>query len=247
MIDDPTFYAIAIPAILILGLSKSGFLSGFGAMATPMLALTMPAPQAAAIMLPLLAVADVTGVQRLWRSCDRALLRRLVPAGLVGIVVGTLAFGLMPPKAVAGVLGVVTLVFLVQRHVRPRAAATPRSAWAGRMFATLSGFTSFIVHAGSPPILAYLLPMKLPPITLTATLAVFFAVINFAKWGPYAALGLFNWQILTTSLVLLPVAPLGVWAGVWLTRRVDPKLFYVIADVGMFVTGLKLIHDAFLA
>lgn len=244
MIDDPAFYAVAVPAILILGLSKSGFLSGFGSMVTPMLALTMPAPQAAAFMLPLLAVMDVTGVQRLWRECDRALLRKLLPAGLVGIGVGTLAFGLLSARAVAGVLGVMTIAFLVQRHLRPAGAVAPQSVWWARLLAATSGFTSFVAHAGGPPIMAYVLPLKMPPITLTATMAVFFFVINFAKWGPYAALGLFDWQVVSTSLVLLPLAPLGVWAGIWLTRRVDPKLFYVIADVGMLVTGLKLIHDA---
>jgi uncharacterized membrane protein YfcA len=54
MITDPWFYAIAVPAVLLMGLSKSGFLGGFGALATPLMALAVPVPQAAAIMLPLL-------------------------------------------------------------------------------------------------------------------------------------------------------------------------------------------------
>ena len=53
-IFDPWFYAVAVPAVLLTGLSKSGFATGFGALATPLIALTLPAPQAAAIMLPLL-------------------------------------------------------------------------------------------------------------------------------------------------------------------------------------------------
>jgi uncharacterized protein len=35
LIADPWFYAAAIPAVLLMGLSKSGFLMGFGSMATP--------------------------------------------------------------------------------------------------------------------------------------------------------------------------------------------------------------------
>lgn len=244
MIDDPKFYAIAIPAVLILGLSKSGFLTGFGSMVTPMLALTMPAPQAAAILLPLLAVADVTGVQRLWRECDRDLLRSLLPAALVGIGLGTLAFGLMSPQAVAGVLGVMTLAFLALRRLRPSYAPAPRSAWRARVLAATSGFTTFVGNAGIPPVMAYVLPLKLPPITVTATMAVYFAALNLTKWVPYAALGLFNWQVVSTALVLIPLAPVGVWLGVWLTRRVDPKLFYLVADVGMLITGLVLIRSA---
>ncbi len=52
-------------------------------------------------------------------------------------------------------------------------------------------------------------------------MAVLFGVINLSKWIPYAGLGLFDSRILVTSLVLLPLAPLGVWLGVWATRRID--------------------------
>ena len=54
VIEDPAFYAVAVPAVLLMGLAKSGFGAGFGALATPLMALAIPVPQAAAIMLPLL-------------------------------------------------------------------------------------------------------------------------------------------------------------------------------------------------
>jgi hypothetical protein len=44
-------------------------------------------------------------------------------------------------------------------------------------------------------------------------------------------------------LLLLPVAPLGVWLGVWLVRRIDPTWFYRLAYVGMGVAGSKLLYD----
>ena len=55
VISDPSFWWVALPAVLLLGLSKSGFASGLGSLATPLLAVAMPVPQAAAVMLPLLA------------------------------------------------------------------------------------------------------------------------------------------------------------------------------------------------
>ena len=54
LIHDPAFWAVAVPAVLMMGLSKSGFLGGFGALAVPLMSLAVPVPQAAAIMLPLL-------------------------------------------------------------------------------------------------------------------------------------------------------------------------------------------------
>ena len=244
IVTDPWFYAVAVPAVLLTGLSKSGFASGFGSLATPMIALTMPVPQAAAIMLPLLMAMDATGLQQLWRDRDRELVRLTVPAGLLGIGVGSLLFGVLSAKAVAGLVVAMTLAFLAQRLLfPPRRDAPPAPPWIGRVHAVIAGFTSFVAHAGGPPIGAYLLPLKLEPRVLGATMAVFFAAINAAKWIPYAVLGLIDLRNMATALVLLPLAPLGVWAGVWLLRRVRSTWFYRLAYTGMALTGVKLLWD----
>ena len=244
LITDPWFYAIAIPAVLLMGLAKSGFLMGFGSLATPLLALALPVPQAAAIMLPLLLVMDITGVQQLWRERDRELLRLLLPAGLIGTLVGTLLFSVLSAKTVAAVVGGLTLLFLAQRLVfPPRRDAPPPPKALGFALGIAGGFTSFVAHAGSPPISAYVLPLRLDPIRLTATMAVLFTAINLSKWIPYAWLGLFEMRNLATSLALVPLAPVGVWLGVWATQRIDASWFYRIAYTGMFFTGVKLLWD----
>ena len=61
MISDPLFYMAAVPAILLAGIAKGGFGSGAGLFATPLIALTMPIPQAAALLLPILCLMDLTG------------------------------------------------------------------------------------------------------------------------------------------------------------------------------------------
>ena len=61
MIVDPVFYAVAVPAVILMGISKSGFGAGFGALAVPLMALVVPVPQAAAILLPVLLLIDGLG------------------------------------------------------------------------------------------------------------------------------------------------------------------------------------------
>lgn len=245
MITDPWFYAAAIPAVLLMGLSKSGFGAGFGSLATPLMALSITVPQAAAIMLPLLLVMDAVGVKALFQQRDKALIRLLIPAGLLGTVLGTLSFGLLQPKTVAGIVGGLTLLFLAQRLLfPPRADAPPPPRWLGFGLGIASGFTSFVAHAGAPPVSAYVLPLRLPPMIFTATMATFFAVVNLSKWIPYAFLGLIDWRNLGTSLVLMPFAPVGVWIGIRLAKRIEPTLFYRLVYVGMFLTGAKLLYDA---
>ncbi len=245
VITDPWFYLVSVPAVLLLGISKSGFGAGFGGLAVPMMALAVTVPQAAAILMPVLLLMDLLGIAALRKECDRALLRFLLPYGLLGIVVGALLFKVLAAQTVAGIVGVFTLLFLAQRLLfPPRADSAPPPRWLGGVLTVASGFTSFIAHAGGPPITAYVLPLRLRPIVFAATLSWFFFFINLAKWVPYAWLGLLDWRNLATSLVLLPLAPLGVWAGVRMARRIDPVLFYRLIHLGLLLTGVKLVWDA---
>ena len=246
MITDWHFYAAAVPAVLLLGLSKSGFGAGFGSLAVPLMALTVSVPQAAAIFMPLLFVIDVLGMRAFRKDFDKKLLIFLLPCGLVGIVIGALLFKILQPQVVAGLVGAFTLLFLAQRLLfTPKANAAPPPRWAGVLLTIASGFTSFIAHSGGPPFNAYMIPLKLKPVVFTATAAYFFFVINLAKWIPYAWLGLLDSRNFYTALVLMPLAPIGVWAGVRVARRIQPTLFYRLVYTGMFLTGCKLLWDAF--
>ncbi len=244
-ITDLYFYAVTVPAVLLLGVSKSGFGAGFGSLAVPMMALAVSVPQAAAILMPVLLLMDVLGMAAFRKDFDMKLLQFLIPCGLVGIVVGALLFKWLNAHTVAGIVGVFTLLFLVQRLLfAPKPDSPPPPRWLGAILTATSGFTSFIAHAGGPPVNAYMIPLRLSPIRFTATMAFFFFAINLAKWLPYAWLGLLDWRNFATSLVLLPVAPIGVWIGVRLARRISQVLFYRFLYAGMFLTGVKLLWDA---
>ena len=245
VVTDPLFYAVAIPAVVLLGISKSGFGAGFGSLAVPMMALAVTVPQAAAILMPVLFVMDVLGMAAFRKDFDLTLLKFLVPFGLLGIGVGALLFKVLDAHTVAALVGVFTLLFLAQRLLfPPKANSPPPPRWLGAVLTATSGFTSFIAHAGGPPISAYMIPLRLSPVKFTATMAFFFFVINLAKWLPYAWLGLLDTRNMATSLVLLPLAPVGVWMGVRLARRISPVLFYRLLYVGMFLTGIKLVWDS---
>ncbi|HEY3048435.1 MAG TPA: sulfite exporter TauE/SafE family protein [Polaromonas sp.] len=244
LITDPFFYAVAIPAVLLLGISKSGFGAGFGSLAVPVMALAITVPQAAAMLMPLLLLMDLLGLAAFRKDFDMKFLRFLIPCGLVGTVFGALLFKVLDAKLVAAIVGGFTLLFLAQRLLfPPQPDSPPPPKWLGAILTATSGFTSFVAHAGGPPLSAYVIPLRLSPIQFTATMAAFFFVINLSKWIPYAWLGLLDLRNMATSLVLLPLAPVGVWMGVRLARRISPAWFYRVLYIGMFLTGIKLLWD----
>lgn len=246
LITDPVFYAVSIPAVFLLGLSKSGFGAGFGSLAVPMMALVTTVPKAAAILMPLLFVMDVLTLKAFRKELDWKLLAFMLPWGLLGIVVGAFLFKILHAQTVAGMVGIFAWAFLAQRKLfPPKAHAPPPSKTWGALMSATSGFTSFVSHSGGPPINAYAIPLKLAPTVFTGTMAAYFFVINLSKWLPYALLGLLDVGNFTTSLVLLPFAPLGVWMGVKIARKISPVWFYRLVDWGMFLTGAKLIWDGF--
>ena len=246
LITDPFFYAVAVPAVVLLGISKSGFGAGFGSLAVPVMALAVAVPQAAAILMPVLLLMDLLGMAAFRKSFDLKLLKFLVPCGLLGTVLGALLFKVLDARLVAGMVGVFTLLFLAQRLLfPPKADSPPPPKWLGAVLTVMSGFTSFVSHAGGPPLSAYVIPLRMSPLKFTATMAFFFFVINLSKWIPYALLGLIDLRNMSTSLVLLPLAPVGVWIGVRLAKRISPQLFYRLLSVGMLLTGCKLVWDGF--
>ena len=117
MIAQPSFYAAAVPAVILLGLAKGGF-AGLGVLGMPLMALTIPPVQAAAITLPILIVQDVVSVWAYRRAWDRTNLGILLPGAMAGIVVAYLLAARVPDAAVALVAG-------RDRH-RVRAAPLPR-------------------------------------------------------------------------------------------------------------------------
>ncbi|HYC38392.1 MAG TPA: sulfite exporter TauE/SafE family protein [Usitatibacter sp.] len=244
MIAEPWFYAVAIPAILLMGISKGGFGSGAGLFATPLMALAVPIPQAAAILLPILIVMDIAGLWAYRGVFSRENMRLILAGGVTGVALGTLTFRYFDEAWIRIILGLMAVGFVLQRYaLRASTAPAPRSTPKGFFWSTFSGLTSTIAHAGGPPISIYLLPQQLEKSVMVGTTVIFFAVINAVKVVPYAWLGLFDARNLATSAVLAPLAPVGIWLGITLMRRLSQETFYRVCYALLLVVGAKLLWD----
>ena len=247
MITDPWFYAAAIPAVLLVGMSKGGFGGGLGTLAVPLIALVISPVQAAGIMLPILCLMDLFS---LWAYRGRWIwpeLYVLVPASLAGIGLGTLLFDALSPAVIRLLVGIVAVAFTAhyllswRRGTHADLPDYPRPA--GIAAGAVAGFTSFIAHAGGPPVSMYLLRRPLDRTDFVATTVLFFTVVNYTKLVPYAWLGQLAPGNLATSLVLAPLAPVGVLTGVYLHKRVSDRIFFGMVYVLLGAVGLKLVWD----
>ncbi|WP_142849879.1 sulfite exporter TauE/SafE family protein [Telmatospirillum sp. J64-1] len=243
---DPFFWLVAVPAVLIVGISKGGFGGGIGMVGVPLMSLAISPNMAAAIMLPILCVMDLFGVYA-WRGkWHRTNMRILIGAAMLGIALGAATFRWMDADMIRMVIGLVAVGFALNwwfRRDDGNAPPRPPSLARGGFWGSIAGFTSFVAHAGGPPVAVYLLPQRLDKSVYQATTVIFFIAVNYIKLIPYTALGQFSPQVLWTALILAPLAPLGVWLGWKLHHRVSGPLFYQVAYGFLFLTGLKLIWD----
>ncbi|PKM30279.1 MAG: hypothetical protein CVV07_07645 [Gammaproteobacteria bacterium HGW-Gammaproteobacteria-11] len=248
MISDPLFYLCAIPAVLLYGIAKGGFGGNIAILSVPLMALVVAPQQAAAILLPILIVMDLVALRTFRGRWDKVNLRIILPASLVGVVIGALTFRLLNDAHIQILIGAIALIFTLNIWLRRgEPPVRPVSRLRGGFWGMMAGFTSFGIHAGGPPINVYLLPQKLDKTVLMGTIAVFFAVVNLAKLPAYVYLGQFNTANLLTALVLLPLAPLGVRMGFWMLQRSNDRLIYQLCYVFLFATGCKLLYDGFTA
>ncbi len=247
LIADPWFYAVAIPAVLLFGISKGGFGGGLGTAAVPLMALVISPVQAAAILLPILCIMDLVAM---WKFRGKWLwpeLKVLLPASLLGILAGTLLFEYMSASVVRLIVGVVAISFTLHHWISKKRSSSADLPHFSRSYALLggsvAGFTSFVAHSGGPPISMYLLRRPLDRTDFAGTTILFFAVVNYVKLIPYAWLGQFDTDNLATSAALVVLAPIGVLIGAWLHTRVTDLFFFGLVYVLLFAVGLKLIYD----
>ncbi|MGE0796853.1 MAG: sulfite exporter TauE/SafE family protein [Lautropia sp.] len=245
--EPALFWVIAVLAVLLAGFSKASTGGGIAMLAVPMLSLLVAPQRAAAIMLPILCLLDLLGVWTYRRQVDRALLRQLMPGALLGIVIGALVFGIVDVRWVKGLLGAECIIFALHRLGAARtiaaAAAQPADRLRGNFWSTLSGFTSTLAHAGGPPLMQYLLPLKLDKLRLIATTVYFFAAVNYIKLVPYGMLGLLDAGNLTPALVLLPAVPVGYWIGYRFAQLIPERPFIAFINWSLLITGIKLLAD----
>ena len=249
MLTDPLFYAVAVPAVILLGLAKGGF-AGIGVVAVPLMALVVSPVLAASITLPILLAQDVVSVWSFRKTWDKGLLVLILPGAAVGIFLGWALAAMVKVSAVELAIGLISVIFALQRLWAERAvktaeaiAAGPARPWLGVLCGAAAGFTSQVAHAGGPPFQIYALPRRLPRDVFIGTSAIFFATVNWMKVPAYIALGQFTPQVLTTAAVLLPLALASTWAGVWVVRRVPAEGFYRIIYLLLIAVGSKLIWD----
>ncbi|MGL4321707.1 MAG: sulfite exporter TauE/SafE family protein [Paracoccaceae bacterium] len=241
--DGTWFWIAAVAASVLVGMGKGG-LPVVGMLGVPVLSLVISPVAAAGLLLPVYIVSDAFGLYAYRAAFDRRVVGILAVGGTVGVAIGWATASIVPEDGVTLMVGLIGLVFALNLLLRPSVRAARKAKVApGLFWGLLTGFTSFVSHAGAPPYQVYVQPLGLSKAIFAGTTTVLFAYINAIKLIPYFALGQINLGSLKIAAVLALPAAIAVFTGVRLVKILPEKLFFRLVTWALLLISIKLIHD----
>jgi uncharacterized membrane protein YfcA len=242
---DLLFFLCVVPAIILYGIAKSGLGGSMTLISIPLMTVVMPLGQALAIVLPILILSDMVAVYRFRNNFDTETLKLLVPGAAIGIFVGSITFMYFSESLLKFIIGLMGFLFTGHYFIFKKKIIIPlkKSFLKGGICSIISGFTSFCVHAGGTPLSVYLLPLRMKKEIYVGTRVIFFTCVNLIKFPFYVNLSIITLDSVKQSLLLFPLALLGISIGYQILKVVEEALFYNIIYILILFSSAKLILD----
>ena len=248
------FWIFVSAAIIIQGISKSGFAGGAGILSLPLMMLVMPVDKVAATLLPLLILCDLNAIYHHRRNKDWTQILRIYLPACLGILAGAAVWWKIGQDGVAfysllikRMVGVIAILFGLYIIAKDRSMAWVAHHRAGRKTAVaaglLAGFTSTIAHAAGPIVSLYVYSQGFGKTLFVGTVAWTFTLINVTKLPFYAWTGLIQRDVLLFDACLVALIPLGSWLGHWMHHRVSEWWFSRIIMVLTLAAGVQLLFN----
>jgi len=192
--------------------------------------------------MPMLMVGDVFAVYMYWKEWDLDLVKRMLPAGIVGALAGTFLLSSVSTNGLRIILGIFVLVSVAYKFFSDRIQAMryePRP-WHAPAAGLLSGVASGMFNSGGPPFNSYLLLQKLNARPFIATTAIYFALLNIIKVPGFLYTGVLNLPLLFSVWWVFLFIPVGIWVARVTLTRLSPSAFEWIIIALLIFSSLWL-------
>jgi uncharacterized protein len=246
-------------AMLLIGVTKSGFGSGVGLMIVPLTTIGMAhadpthgSQATLGLMLPLLVIGDLLAVWQYRRLFSMDIVKHLMPGTLVGVVLGGLmlwwfhSYASMVGALMRIEIGLESIIMVAiwwWRNVRGMQKNLMPEPWRSHVTGSFAAVSSTLAHAAGPVISMYLLPLKLNRQLYVGTCAIYFFILNTAKLPAYYLANQFQYARLGFTMKFLPLVVVGAVLGLWLNHHIDEKLFVKIVYLVTFLLGFYVLIE----
>jgi hypothetical protein len=172
-------------------------------------------------------------------------LGRLLAAGVIGAVAGTVLLTRVDARWLSVVLAALILLYVSMRIVTPHFSLNPAvSGWSSPPVGLVAGGLQGATGVSGPLLSTYLHAFALTPSAYVFSLSSLFLVFSITQVTTLASLGAYSPQLIAEGfLALVPVAVL-LPLGSWFTRRLDARTFSTIVMIGLVAAATVLVWQA---
>src|SRR5688572_22797359 len=227
---SPLGWALAIIGTFLLGIAKGG-IKGLGIIITTIMALVFGSKASTGILMPLLMAGDLFAVIYYNRHAAWKYLWKLFPFMLVGILIGVWYGKDLPEDVFKRGMAILILVSVVLMWIseRTKSYKIPDNRFVAGIMGTLSGFSTMVGNLAGPFSELYFLAVRVPKEVFIGTAAWLFFLTNIVKL-PFH---IWSWKTihhesLLIDVLLLPSLLIGLFAGVYLVKKIRQDQFRLI-------------------
>jgi uncharacterized membrane protein YfcA len=172
---------------------------------------------------------------------NRAEIRRPVigwfAAGAVPLsVAGALLLAHAPLSGLKRGLGAFLIAVVIWRRLKPHVGMRRTKAFAA--VGAVSGLVSALVGSAGPLTAPFFLAYGLTRGAYIGTEAACALVLHLSKTVAYGGVSLLTPRVVLFGLLLTPATIAGAWVGKKLVDRLDDRVFILLVEAGLVVSGL---------
>jgi uncharacterized protein len=231
--DTSTVLVVTLIVFTTTALSAiAGF--GFGMVAVPTLLLVLPAPVTVVVVKVVGTGTAWIVLVPIWRQIRWSTIARILPAALVGLLLGGYILKNATPAAIQLVVGLLVLTSALTLVVRPMLIETD-AIWATSLVGFLTGVMGNATGLLAPAVVVYFTGRRFPKDVFRATTLALFLVIEAIGLPTLSLQGAVALEDVRFALLLVPLAVAGRMTGLRLVRYVPPARFRGLV-VGLLFT-----------
>lgn len=238
-------WVLAFLGAFFLGLSKAG-IKGIGVIIVTVMAIVFGGKSSTGVLIPMMIFADIFAVIYYHRHTQWKYLAKLLPAMVVGVLLGVLLGNdiseiLFKQLMAVLILGIVVFMIYMERK---KSNEIPKNRFFSIGMGLIAGFTSMIGNLAGPFSNIYFLAMRLPKNEFIGTAAWLFFIINVFKL-PFH---IFVWKTISVeglalNVFLIPAILIGFFAGISLVKLINNELYrkfiLVVTAIGAIIILFK--------
>lgn len=223
---------------------------GFGAIAGPILLLTLGSTAAVQITIVLSLLIALVLTPSLWRESDRFVLRRLLAGSVLGLPIGIVIYLNAEVALLQLLAGVAVLAMAISLRIagRPdagqdqaRGPSEPPTGGSALAVGVLSGLMSTSLAMPGPPAAAWMTGHNYSKRTIRSTVLTLFVPSYAAAAVLQACVATTTLDTLSIMAKLTPATLIGLLCGRALTSRISDMTFRRIVLFLLWATALGLL------